>query len=81
MQTKGLKATKFRLRLPKEVDCAFLENSVFILVPSAVRGLRAHPMNNKNSDEKGVVALIWKKPRQANGKIQKYIVGPSKCFL
>uniref|UniRef100_A0A8R1E021 Fibronectin type III domain protein n=1 Tax=Caenorhabditis japonica TaxID=281687 RepID=A0A8R1E021_CAEJA len=43
-------------------------------VPSPVRSLRAYPMNSKNADEKGVVVLVWKKPRQTNGKLARYEV-------
>ncbi|ULT96692.1 hypothetical protein L3Y34_004915 [Caenorhabditis briggsae] len=43
-------------------------------VPSPVRSLRAYPMNSKESDEKGVVVLVWKKPRQTNGKLARYEV-------
>uniref|UniRef100_A0A1I7XAN8 Fibronectin type III domain protein n=1 Tax=Heterorhabditis bacteriophora TaxID=37862 RepID=A0A1I7XAN8_HETBA len=41
-------------------------------VPSPVRGLWAHPMNSKSSDEKAVVSLIWERPRQFNGKLIGY---------
>ncbi|CAB3409874.1 unnamed protein product [Caenorhabditis bovis] len=43
-------------------------------VPSPVRALRAYPMNSKTPNEKGVVVLVWKKPRQANGKLTRYEV-------
>ncbi|EFO93140.1 CRE-SAX-7 protein [Caenorhabditis remanei] len=43
-------------------------------VPSPVRSLRAYPMNSKDGDEKGVVVLVWKKPRQTNGKLARYEV-------
>lgn len=43
-------------------------------VPSPVRSLRAFPMNSKDADEKGVVVLVWKKPRQTNGKLARYEV-------
>ncbi|CAI4221844.1 unnamed protein product [Auanema sp. JU1783] len=43
-------------------------------VPTAVRNLRAYPMNPKSGSERGVVVLLWKKPRQANGKILHYMV-------
>ncbi|KAJ1353756.1 hypothetical protein KIN20_010464, partial [Parelaphostrongylus tenuis] len=43
-------------------------------VPSPVRGLRAHPMNARNSEEKAVVHLIWRRPRKPNGKLQHYVV-------
>ncbi|CCD65185.1 Neuroglian [Caenorhabditis elegans] len=43
-------------------------------VPSPVRSLRAYPMNSKVGGEKGVVVLVWKKPRQTNGKLARYEV-------
>lgn len=43
-------------------------------VPSPVRSLRAYPMNSKQPEEKGVVVLVWKKPRHTNGKLVRYEV-------
>ncbi|CAJ0929223.1 unnamed protein product, partial [Mesorhabditis belari] len=43
-------------------------------VPSPVRKLEAYPLNGRSDNEKGVVALRWKIPRQKNGKIAKYVV-------
>ena len=51
------------------------------LVPSPVRGLNAYPMNPKSDGEQGVVALVWKKPRRMNGKLQKYVVSPNLSIL
>ncbi|PIO64942.1 fibronectin type III domain protein [Teladorsagia circumcincta] len=45
----------------------------FFVVPSPVRGLRAHPMNPKEAEEKAVVHLIWRRPRRPNGKLLKYV--------
>ncbi|KIH68381.1 fibronectin type III domain protein [Ancylostoma duodenale] len=43
-------------------------------VPSPVRGLRAHPMNPRDSEEKAIVHLIWRRPRRPNGKLLKYVI-------
>ncbi|KAK6751482.1 hypothetical protein RB195_003089 [Necator americanus] len=43
-------------------------------VPSPVRGLRAHPMNPRDTEEKAIVHLIWRRPRRPNGKLLKYVI-------
>ncbi|KJH49856.1 fibronectin type III domain protein [Dictyocaulus viviparus] len=43
-------------------------------VPSPVRSLRAYPMNARDSDEKAIVHLIWRKPRRPNGRLLYYTI-------
>ncbi|KHJ93570.1 fibronectin type III domain protein [Oesophagostomum dentatum] len=59
---------------PSEVITFRTAEGVRYLVPSPVRGLRAYPMNPRNSEEKAVVHLVWRRPRRPNGKLLKFVV-------
>ena len=81
-RTKDRNRRRSSSRLWKEVGNTLKYcNKRRFLVPSPVRGLNAYPMNPKSDGEQGVVALVWKKPRRMNGKLQKYVVGPNLSAL